>query len=504
MRFACVTLGCKVNQYESAAAAARLREAGLSCATDGPADVLLVNTCAVTETAMRKSRQALRRALREAPGAAVLVFGCYCDVDPQAVQAVLAEAGADPGRSITVGHHGDVAAALRQLLEASPLPPAQYPTGQADRAAWVREGTAGCTGASARGSGGSTSASMKPPRGPAVKANCAGTAGLEGLDCFPGHSRAFLKVQDGCDAFCSYCIIPRARSVLRSRPIEEVRAEAHRLVAAGHREIVLCGIFLGAYGRPTAQRRRWVGAGAPLAELVAAVGAIDGLWRVRLSSLEPLDVTDELIDTLAATKTFSPHLHLPLQSGSPAVLRRMNRQYSPEDFAAAVARVRAAFDRPAVTTDVIVGFPGSSEADFQQTLALLRSAGVSKIHAFPFSPRQGTAAWAWRDQRPPEAVIRQRLAALAALEADLAGRYRCQFVGDVLEGIVEDRPSASVGRAMTDRYITARFPLEGTATPSPGQVVRLAVTGATDEGVAATLTGRVWPGGSGRADRPGL
>jgi threonylcarbamoyladenosine tRNA methylthiotransferase MtaB len=323
-----------------------------------------------------------------------------------------------------------------------------------------------------------------------VKAKSRESDPLEGIDGLDGRQRAFVKVQDGCDAFCTYCVVPFTRSRVWSRRDADVLDECRRLVAAGHREIVLCGVFLGAFGRATARRRRWpVDVPAPLAGLVAAVADIPGLWRFRLSSLEPGDLSDELLEVCRSSPKFAPHFHLPLQSGSSRVLRGMNRQYDADDYAVAVDRARAAIDRVALTTDVIVGFPGESDDDFAATLAMARRAGFAKIHAFPFSAMGPAAAWQWRHEAPPPEVVRRRMSDLSEVEAATARQYRRLFVGDIMEALVERSRSAGRGQAvaMTDRYFRVSFDAPPGRGVLPGDLVRLKVTDATSERVEGAM-----------------
>jgi len=490
LRFSITTLGCKVNQYDSAALSATLLKAGLrpyrpSGRAEGP-DLLVVNTCCVTATARSKSRRAIRRAVGRFPTAAVLVTGCYCDYDPGALADLLTAAGLGKERAFVVGHHGDwrtcaerAASSLRKTAEKQTAGESR-PT---NAVVGFGQGPAPGPGGHGRGRA-ATPKTIKARRAEAIKRKVPGASGLESISCFDGHQRAFVKVQDGCDAFCSYCVVPYTRCVLRSRRIGQVLDECRRLVASGHKEIVLCGVFLGAYGRATAIRRRWDGQPSKLPELIAAIAEIDGLWRVRLSSLEPGDLTENLLELCKRLDRFAPHFHLPLQSGSDRILRRMNRQYTAEQFAQAVDRLRETLDRPAVTTDIIVGFPGETEDDFAQTLAMARRAGFAKIHAFPFSPIEGTAAWRFRHEAPPPAVVKRRLAELANLERQLAADYRRRFIGESIQGLVESRRRDGPAVAMTDRYLTAAFnPADGTTRP--GQVVDLRVTAVTPQGLSA-------------------
>ena len=263
-----------------------------------------------------------------------------------------------------------------------------------------------------------------------------------------GRQRAHLKIQDGCDAHCTYCIIPRLRPGLWSKPVTDAVAEARQLVAAGHVELVLTGIFLGAYGQPTALRRRRTGThdvsgqagpqNTPLAQLTDALcTSVPGLRRLRFSSLEPGDLDANLIAVLRSHPQIVPHFHLPLQSGSNLLLRRMNRQYTRDDFLHMIDSVCSAFDRPAVTTDIIVGFPGETEAEFERTLEVARHSRFIHIHAFPFSPRPGTAAARWTGQFVPGAIVNQRIEVLRSRSEADSLAYRRQFVGEIAQVLVE-------------------------------------------------------------------
>jgi len=499
-RFTITTLGCKVNQYDSAALAAQLQRAGLCPAGLGQqADLVIINTCCVTTTAMRKSRHAVRQALRSAPSAAVLVTGCYSDYDAEAIGGILTSLGGAGRQTYIAGHHRDLAAVLQQIVSGlhaggqrqvhTPDQPKQAHVNYWSTEACVSEAAAVC-GASA-----GEYTSIRTRRNIAVKGKVRGTRGLGGIDAFPGHQRAFVKVQDGCDAFCTYCIVPYTRPVVWSRTIEQVEAECRRLVSAGHKEIVLAGVFLGAFGRDTAIRRRWKGPPEALAALLERVARVEGLWRVRLSSLEPGDLSDQLLGVCRRTPNVAPHFHLPLQSGAPKILRRMNRQYTAEQYRRTIDRLGSALDHPAVTTDIIVGFPGESDEDFAKTLELVRYAGFARIHTFPFSAIKGTAAWSRLDQAPSPQVVRDRIDQLGKLGARTAGAYRRQFVGRKMEALVEStrpigpRSSQSAGRlcrAMTDRYLTVVFSCP-TATRITGQVVTLRIDAVTPEGLEGTM-----------------
>ncbi len=519
--FAVDTVGCKVNQYETQAVAELLRRLGLRPVRPREqADLLVVNTCCVTTRAAAKSRQALRRAVRRWPGADVLILGCYATADSAVLRRSAASAGAK-GRVHVVGHDGDVAGCIRQcaalLGEAGFAEPGTEPQeiparsggpsrpgGKLSRGFGRQDTTvpspAGCvrndvcmraepsaSPAGARRGVASASTGMRAHAPLRVKENV-GTISLPPVSRFAAHQRAFVKVQDGCDAFCSYCVVPRLRRRVWSRPAEEVLREVEILVAHGHREIVLCGVFLGAYGQDTAVRRRWRRPAA-LPGLLRRVAATEGLWRVRLSSLDVGDVTDELLAALRDCPTVAPHLHLPLQSGSDAVLRRMNRRYTAGQFLAAVERFASVAPDPAVTTDVLVGFPGESERDFRATLQVARRAGFSRIHVFPFSPRRGTAAWAWRAEAPAREEVRRRCRRLDELARGLADAYRRRFVGRTVEALVEPpaaRTPPGCSRALTDRYLEVTFPCDDPAG-LVGQVVPVQVTHLAPGGLVGVL-----------------
>jgi threonylcarbamoyladenosine tRNA methylthiotransferase MtaB len=305
------------------------------------------------------------------------------------------------------------------------------------------------------------------------------------------HQRALLKVQDGCDAHCSYCIIPQLRAHLWSKPVDDAVHEAHDLVDAGHVEIVLTGIFLGAYGHSTALRRRHRGQDAPaaLAHLIDALcHRVRGLRRLRLSSLEPGDLTSDLLRVLKSHPQVVPHLHLPLQSGSDVLLRRMNRQYTRDEFLHLLDTVNAAFDRPALTTDIIVGFPGETDREFQQTLDVVDRARFIHIHAFSYSPRPRTAAARWTRQCVRGPVVNQRIETLRQRAEQHSFAFRQQFLGGEVE-VLTERPSASdtdiagYQHGRCERYFSVHFK----SPRSPGKLAKLRIDRVTPHRTLGTL-----------------
>jgi len=282
------------------------------------------------------------------------------------------------------------------------------------------------------------------------KNNLAPLAVLPSLTSFKGHTRAFLKIQDGCDGRCSYCIVPKTRPFVHSKPIDSVLQEAHALVASGHKEIVITGVFLGAYGEDTVRRKNWPNQqNDNLANLLDKITQIPGLARIRLSSLEPGDVTQRLVNSFCTHRNIMPHLHLSLQSGSNSILKKMCRQYTAEDFREKVSLIKSRLDRPAITTDIIVGFPGETDEDFEKTVNLAEEIGFAKMHVFRFSPRKGTVAAKMPD-RVDNQVIKRRSEILRELDIELRRKFRELFIGESANILIESYNSSPSGRC--ERY----------------------------------------------------
>lgn len=350
--FALTTLGCKVNQEEGAALAGVFAGAGYeSVDFCEPADIYIINTCTVTHLADRKSRQLIRRAHKQNPDAMLIVCGCYAQGAPQ-------EAAALPGVDIVAGvnERAGLLALVEARLsqrEATPLLAVADLKEQRD---FVSIG--------------------------------AGRGGQK-------RARAYLKIEDGCDQFCRYCIVPQVRGPVRSLPLPRVLARAQELIFAGHREIVLSGIHIGAYGRDLAS-------GIDLADAIKAILALPNLGRLRLSSLEPQHFTAKLLALLKDQPRLCPHFHIPLQAGCDKTLKAMGRRYNLSQYRAVVADLRRILPDPAITTDLIVGYPGESEEDFSQTLDFTRSLAFAGLHIFPYSPRPGAPAASLPDQVKPK------------------------------------------------------------------------------------------------------
>lgn len=416
-------LGCKVNAYETEAMQQILEEAGYEIVPFGEfADVYVVNTCSVTNIADRKSRQMLHRAKKTNPDAIVVAAGCYA-------QTKEAQALSDGAVDIVLGNNKK-----HELLAA--LEAYGTDRGKRENVVDINRG------------------------------------GQEYEEMFLSrtaeHTRAFLKVQDGCNQFCSYCVIPFARGRVRSRKAEDVVAEVRRLAAHGVKEVVLTGIHLSSYGADT---------GDSLLRLIALVCGVDGVERVRLGSLEPRIVTEEFADELAAQKKICPHFHLSLQSGCDATLRRMNRRYGTAEYERGCEILRAHFTHPAITTDVIVGFPGETAEEFEETRAYLAHIHFYEMHIFPYSAREGTRAAAMENQIS-EAVKKERSGALLALSRAMSDEFRRYYIGRRVTALLEE-PCVIAG----ERYYTGYT----------GEYVKVAVKSAEDmenrfaTGVAASF-----------------
>lgn len=432
LRVSVVTLGCKVNQYESRALEESLTARGHVLVPFGePADAVVVNTCTVTHRSDRDARALIRRARRTVPGARVVATGCYAQVDPEA----LASLGVDA--VVGNGEKG----ALPELLEA---------------------GTSGVQVADA-------AALRELAPAPVSR--------------FEGRSRAFLKVQDGCECFCAYCIVPYARGPSRSLPLPEVRAGLARLGGAGHREVVLTGVHLGLWGRDLAPPR-------PLGALLDAAEA-SGVPRVRLSSLEPGEITPDVVERLAGSRVLCPHLHVPLQSGSDRVLEAMGRPYTSAEFRRRVEAAAAAIPGLCLGLDVIVGFPGEGDAAFQETGGLLEDLPLAYLHVFPFSPRRGTRAWDLPG-RVPQPVIADRASRLRELSRKKRETFERNHLGSVMLALPEGWASQGILALRTRNYIEVRVPCSG---PLPRDELFVRLERFDGPGVAGHCTGRRAAGG---------
>lgn len=378
-------LGCKVNAYETEAMQEMLEQAGYEIVPfkEG-ADVYVINTCTVTNIADRKSRQMLHRARKLNPGAVVVAAGCY--VQTQGEREI------DPCIDIVIGnnHKKDLVRILREYEE----------NREKDRAGEIGD------------------------------INMTKEYESLHLTRTGEHTRAYIKVQDGCNQFCTYCIIPYARGRVRSREMQDVEQEVRTLAGNGYQEVVLTGIHLSSYGIDFDGRRH-------LIELIRAVHEIEGIRRIRLGSLEPGIVTEEFAEALASMPKICPHFHLSLQSGCDAVLKRMNRKYTSGEYYEKCRILRKYFDAPALTTDVIVGFPGETEAEFQESYDFVDKVDFYETHIFKYSKREGTKAASMPDQ-VDEQIKAQRSARLIELGEKKRKAYEKKFIGRTVEVLVEE------------------------------------------------------------------
>ncbi len=414
LKIAMHNLGCKVNSYEMDVMAQKFKENGaLIVPFDEKADVYIINTCTVTNIADRKSRQMLHRAKKENPDSIVVAVGCYVETGIEGVKK-------DECIDLAVGNNkkSEIVDILNEFIEV---------------------------------------------RNESIDKTLNGTSIIDinntheyenmTLSELPEHTRAYIKIQDGCNQFCSYCVIPYARGRVRSRAMDDIINEITGLAAKGCKEVVLTGIHTGSYG---------VDFGEPqLISLVEKINEIQGIQRIRLSSLEPRIITRENSVRLAALDKLCPHFHLSLQSGCDSVLKRMNRHYTTDDFRESVNILREVFDRPAITTDVIVGFPGETEEEFALSRDFVSEIDFYEMHIFKYSPRKGTVAAGMKEQLTDKEKTK-RSEVLLDLTKKQSECYRKTFVGEQLSVLWEDEEEIGGNRYMighTDRYVRIAAPI---------------------------------------------
>ena len=415
------TLGCKVNHYETEGIWNMFQSDGYERVDfEKTADVYVINTCTVTNTGDKKSRQVIRRAVRNNPEAVICVTGCYAQTSPGEVMEI-------PGVDVVVGTQNRKN--MIELIE-------------------QHEET------------------RLPVNG--VK-NIMKNRVFEEMDVpeFSDRTRASLKIQEGCNNFCTFCIIPWSRGLLRSRDPENVIEQAQKLVNSGYKEIVLTGIHTAGYGEDMSDYN--------FARLLRDLETkVEGLKRIRISSIEASQITEEVIEVLDQSEKIVRHLHIPLQSGSTSVLTRMRRKYSAEFYKEKVKRLKNALPGLAITTDVIVGFPGETEEEFMETYNFIQDIGYAELHVFPFSRRTGTPA-ARMDNQVDKDIKETRVTKLIELSNQLAKQYASRFEHDVLEVIPEEKSSTEAGILIgyTDNYLKVQF--EGSADLI-GSIVKVKLT----------------------------
>ena len=404
-----VTLGCKTNMYESEAMAELFRQSGHEIVYDNriPADVCVINTCTVTGTGAGKSRQAIRRAKRQNPGAVVAVTGCFAQTEPEAVR----EIGAD----IIIGSSG-----RGRIVELAEQAAAGKRSDIVSDIMAVRE--------------------------------------YEELPITVGQSRvrANIKIEDGCDNFCAYCVIPYARGPVRSRDLKNIIAEAESLAEHGYKEIVLTGIHIGSYGKDLKN--------ASLIDVMEALDNVRGIERIRLGSIEPPVITAEFAERAAQLNRLCPQFHMSLQSGCGATLERMNRRYTPAEYMEAVETLRSKIPDTAITTDLMVGFPGETDEEFEESYEFCEKIGFMQMHIFKYSIRSGTRAEKMPNQ-VSEQVKDERSGRMLELAERLKREYYEQYNGKTVSALLEQRNADGVYHGTTpnymDVYVKAEANMEG-------------------------------------------
>ena len=424
-----ITMGCKVNQYDTQSMSETLELNGYVIVDETrPADLYLINTCTVTNAADQKARQAIRRAIRQNPDADVFVTGCYAESDRKVIEEI-------PGVTHVFGNRekADLQTYINKLNSDIPL---QIQPIQHDA---IREHARFSSGVSSSGK----------------------------------RTRALIKVQDGCSAFCTYCIIPYVRGRMTSRPLSDIVNEANRIADSGIKEIVITGVHLGAYGQDSGRDKN-------IADILECIHDIDGIERIRFSSIEPMYFPEILTERMSTLPKCMPHFHLPIQSGSDKVLRDMRRRYSSSQFVRLVESLRNQFtDDVGITTDIMVGFPGETNADFKDSLKFVEEIGFSQLHVFRYSPRKGTPAATYPNQVPPH-ISSTRSREMISLGDELSTSFRKRMHGKsknvLIEGSREGKDNLLAG--FTDNYLRVLVDVPDSAI---NQILPVKLTTSDDE-----------------------
>ncbi len=436
---ALITLGCKVNQYDTQAMQeVMLRNGYTVVGENDPADVCIINTCTVTNAADQKARQAIRRAIRKNPEAEVLITGCYAESDREAIETI-------PGVSLVFGNREK--ADLQKYLDV-----VHESWKEKDRSPLLQ---------------------IEPIHHDAVRehANFSMSVSEAGK-----HTRALIKVQDGCSAFCSYCIIPHVRGRMTSRPLSDIVREAEQIAANGYKEIVITGVHLGAYGLD-------IGRQTTIADILEHIHPTAGIERIRFSSIEAMNFPPDLVDRIAVLPKCMPHFHLPLQSGSDRILREMRRRYTRAEFSRLVEKLRTSFPDVGITTDVMVGFPGETDTDFEDSLQFVEKIGFNQLHVFRYSPRRGTPAADYADHVPSH-VSAERSKAMIALGKQLGEKFRQRLIGKTMNVLVEETREGRDGHlaGFTENYLRVLMDAPDSAV---NQILPVKLTGVEGEFIRA-------------------
>lgn len=402
MNFKVYSLGCKVNSYECSALSSLLLSRGYKEASGDDCDIVIINTCSVTSTADQKSRQHIRKMMKNYPKAICVVMGCYSQGNQGYISKEI-----QPHILVGTSHRNEIPDLIEEYLrEKKPIirvdeNPRKYKYEEL------------------------------------------------GVTSFSENVRAYLKIQDGCDNFCTYCLIPYRRGKMRSRSKENVVSEAKYLISQGYQEIVLTGIHVGGYGQDLED--------TSFSDLVDTLCHLEGLNSLRISSIEESEIDEHLIDLVANNKVLAKHLHIPLQSGSETVLKRMNRKYDKATFLAKLKHIREMCPEIALTTDVITGFPGETEEEFKETFEFIKECDFNMLHVFPFSAREGTAAYLMKNQIDPS-VKKERARILIDLSNKLWDKYVSKFIGKDVEVLIEENlPNENASLGHTTNYINVKI-----------------------------------------------
>lgn len=403
-----LTLGCKVNQYDTDAMRSLFLARGYEeVSAKDKADICVINTCSVTHIGERKSRQMIRRAKRLNPQTKIIVTGCYAQLDPKTIQQI-------DGVNLIIGTQDrakvvDLIEAYGSSSQAHNAVHDIFETSQFEELNWAHPAS--------------------------------------------NRARSYLKIQEGCNNYCAFCIIPYTRGKLKSRGVEDIYHEARRLDEQGFKEVVLTGIHLGNYGVD-------LGRQVDLADVVKMLLERTHISRIRLGSIESVEISEELVNLIATNERVCPHLHLPLQSGSEEILRKMRRHYHLQEYVDLISSLRARIPDLAVTTDLIVGFPGETEELFAETMATLKELRFAGVHVFPYSKRNGTAAATFPDQ-VSEAVKKERVHAAEKVAEQTATDYRRSFIGKTTNVLLEQQTEDGAWKGFTPHYCQLKIKGEG-------------------------------------------
>lgn len=424
------TLGCKVNQYETEAMTELFEAAGYEAVnSEEYADVYVINTCTVTHMSDRKSRQYIRRVKKKNPEAVIAVVGCYSQVAPEEIldiEEVNLVMGTNDRRHIVEKvesvTHNDKVSTVDDIMKVKKFEEIE-------------------------------------------------------ISQTNGKTRAFMKIQDGCDRFCTYCIIPYARGRVRSRDLDNIVEEVRNLAENGYKEVVLTGIHVASYGKDIKDKK--VG----LLDVIKAINEIDGIERIRTSSVEPILFTDEFVESISSMKKVCPHFHLSLQSGCDETLKRMNRRYTSGEYREIVERLREKMPDVAITTDVIVGFPGETNDEFAKTKKFLQDIGLAQTHIFKYSPRKGTPAATMENQIDPQ-MKHMRSEQLISLGKENFRKFAEKFVGSEMEVLFEEMNKDGNYEGLTTNYIRVEVPSEKDIS---GEILKVKITEVKNESVKGIL-----------------